>query len=72
MLTRLPVIFTCFDSLPPDAKLLATYVRKHWTVENQLHWSLDVNFTEDSSRIRVGNGAAIFGYLRRIALSVIK
>jgi predicted transposase YbfD/YdcC len=60
------------SSLPPDAKLLASYVRKHWTVENQLHWSLDVNFTEDSSRIRVGNGAAIFGHLRRIALSVIK
>ncbi len=60
------------SSLPPDAKLLATYVRKHWTVQNQHHRSLDVNFTEDSSRIRVGNGAAIFGHLRRKALSVIK
>jgi len=60
------------SSLLPDAKLLANYVRRHWTVENQLHWSLDVSFTEDSRRIRVGNGAAIFGHLRRIALSVIK
>jgi predicted transposase YbfD/YdcC len=56
----------------PEAKPLASYVRKHWTVANQLHWSLDVNCIEDSSRIPGGNGAAIFGYLRRIVLSVIK
>jgi hypothetical protein len=60
------------SSLPPDAKLLATYVRKNWTLENQLHWSMDLNFTEDTSRLNVGNGAAIFGHLRRNALSGFK
>lgn len=60
------------SSLPAKADLLAKYVRGHWSVENQLHWSLDVNFTEDASRIRIGNGAAVFAHLRRFALSIIK
>jgi predicted transposase YbfD/YdcC len=60
------------SSLPPKAKLVASYVNKHWTVENRLHWTLDVTFTEDASRIRKGNGQEIMGGFRRLALSILK
>jgi predicted transposase YbfD/YdcC len=60
------------SSLPPKAKLVSQYVNKHWTVENRLHWTLDVTFTEDASRIRKGNGQEIMGSFRRLALSILK
>lgn len=60
------------SSLPPKAKLVAKHVASHWSVENDLHWTLDVTFTEDASRIRKGNGQEIMGGLRRLALSMLK
>jgi predicted transposase YbfD/YdcC len=47
----------------------AEAIRGHWGIENQLHWSLDVSFSEDDSRIRTGHGAENFSRLRRIALN---
>lgn len=47
----------------------AAAIRGHWGIENQLHWSLDVSFAEDDSRIRQGHGAENFSRLRRIALN---
>ncbi len=47
-------------------------IRSHWQVENALHWSLDVSFNEDASRIRNGYGAENFSRLRRIALNLLK
>lgn len=60
------------SSLRPTASLIQKYVSKHWTVENSLHWTLDVTFTEDKSRIRKGNSPAIMGSLRRFVLSLLK
>ena len=40
-----------------SAKALGDMIRKHWTIENQLHWTLDVVFDEDRSRVRKGHGA---------------
>ena len=60
------------SSLPPKAKTIAKYVRGHWSVENQLHWTLDVTFTEDASRIRKGNGPEVMASIRRTALSILK
>ena len=60
------------SSLPPKVRTLATHLRNHWTIENQLHWSLDVTFAEDSSRIRKGNGQEVAGAFRRLALSMLK
>jgi predicted transposase YbfD/YdcC len=54
------------------AELLAGYVRGHWSVENNLHWQLDVSFNEDQRRIRTGHGAENFSRLSRIALNLLK
>jgi len=55
-----------------DAKHFLQATRSHWGVENGLHWTLDVQFREDDSRIRTGNAAENFGLLRRIALNLLK
>jgi predicted transposase YbfD/YdcC len=60
------------SSLPPDAEPFAQAVRKHWGVENQLHWSLDVTFREDQSRLRTGHGAENFAVVRHIALNLLR
>ncbi len=51
---------------------LAGYIRGHWSIENNLHWQLDVNFNEDQSRIRKDHGAENFSRLSRIALNLLK
>jgi len=55
-----------------DAKTFGRLIRSHWQVENSLHWSLDVSFNEDASRIRNGYAAENFSRLRRIALNLLK
>jgi len=54
------------------AKKFAEAVRGHWSIENRLHWQLDVTFGEDQSRIRKGHADANFSILRRTALSLLK
>jgi predicted transposase YbfD/YdcC len=60
------------SSLPAKPKLLNQRVRAHWSIENSLHWVLDVAFDEDDCRIRVGEGTQNFAILRRIALNLLK
>lgn len=50
----------------------AEAVRGHWSIENQLHWQLDVTFQEDQCRIRQGHADANFSIVRRAALSLLK
>jgi predicted transposase YbfD/YdcC len=54
------------------AKTALHLIRSHWSVENGLHWVLDVAFREDRSRIHSENGAQNFALLRRIALNALK
>jgi predicted transposase YbfD/YdcC len=60
------------SSLAVDAKRFARAVRSHWSIENQLHWVLDVNFGEDQSRARSGHASENLATLRRWALNLIK
>ncbi len=46
--------------------------RSHWTIENQLHWVLDMQFREDESRARAGNSAENFNVLRQWAYNLLK
>lgn len=60
------------SSLEGDAQEFGTAVRAHWSIENTLHWSLDMAFREDESRMRSGNSAENFALIRRLALSLLK
>ena len=60
------------SSLPCSAEKILSSVRDHWKIENSLHWTLDVVFHEDASRIRKDHGPANFACLRRTALYFIK
>jgi len=60
------------SSLPGDAKLMNRAVRKHWHIENKLHWILDVVFKEDDSRLRSGNGPQNLSIIKRMALNATK
>ncbi len=55
-----------------SAKRLLEIVRSHWTVENQLHWVLDVVFDEDDCRVRKGNAAENLAILRRFATNIVR
>jgi predicted transposase YbfD/YdcC len=55
-----------------DATAMARHIRGHWSVENNLHWQLDVSFREDERRIRKGYAAENFSRLCRIALNRLK
>lgn len=59
------------SSLPAKVRKLAKLIRQHWSIENQLHWVLDVTFTEDASRIRKRNAPQTAAMLRRLAVSIL-
>lgn len=46
--------------------------RKHWNIEINLHWSLDVSFADDLNRARIGNSAENLSIVKRIALNLLK
>jgi predicted transposase YbfD/YdcC len=54
------------------AKQALAAVRGHWQIENKLHWSLDVAFREDDSRLRAENAAENFGVVRHVALNLLR
>lgn len=59
------------SSLPADAKQIASAVRAHWSVENRLHWVLDVVFNEDGSRVRKKNAGQNMALIRHITLNML-
>jgi predicted transposase YbfD/YdcC len=59
------------SSLAADAAHIGRAIRRHWGIENQLHWVLDVTFAEDNSPIRNLNGPENFSLLRRMAISLL-
>lgn len=60
------------SSLDDDPQQMLYAVRGHWSIENQLHWVLDVAFREDDCRVRKGNAPQNFAVLRHIALNLLK
>jgi predicted transposase YbfD/YdcC len=60
------------SSLGIDAPLFARAARGHWGVENGCHWSLDLIYREDESRIREGRLRQNFAWLNRLTLSLLK
>lgn len=59
-------------SLPSDAECILAATRAHWSIENNLHWMLDVIFNEDACLVRQKNTALNLNTLRKIALVFLK
>lgn len=59
-------------SLANDARQILQSVRRHWSIENSLHWVLDIAFREDDSRMRILNSPENFAMVRHVALTLLK
>lgn len=59
------------SSLDPDAEKIGKAIRSHWSIENSLHWQLDVSFGEDASRKRNKNAVMNFSMINKMALSTL-
>lgn len=59
-------------SQPLAAVRLIEVARTHWTIENQLHWVLDVAFEEDAARSRKDNAPQNLALLRKLALNILR
>ena len=55
-----------------NAKRFLTLQRKHWKIENNLHWSLDCSFHEDDMHVRMGHAAVIINMLRKLCMQMLK
>ena len=60
------------STLPSQAEQILRVVRKHWSIENNLHWVLDVAMNEDHSRVRKDQAPENFAVLRHMALNLLK
>jgi len=60
------------SSLPSDPEKILHIVRRHWAIENELHWVLDVALKEDLSRVRKDQAPENLAVLRHIALNLLK
>lgn len=60
------------SSLNQGAEKFNKTIREHWSIENQLHWVLDVTFKEDASKKRMGNSAENFNIIFKSALTLLK
>jgi predicted transposase YbfD/YdcC len=60
------------SSLPMGVKRFAHAIRSHWSIENTCHWSLDMTFREDESRIREEAIRENFAWMNRLVLSLLK
>jgi predicted transposase YbfD/YdcC len=60
------------SSLPMGVKRFARAIRSHWAIENSCHWSLDMIYREDESRIREPQMRENFAWLNRFTLSLLK
>jgi predicted transposase YbfD/YdcC len=60
------------SSATSNAERLASAIRSHWGVENQVHWVLDVVFADDNSRLRMDHSAHNMAIIRHIVLNMLR
>lgn len=59
------------SNLALEPKEFNAFIRQHWSIENNLHWQLDVTFDEDIQRTKTGNAAENFATMRKLALQIL-
>lgn len=69
--TRREVRFL-ISSLRVEAELIASYIRDHWSVENGLHWVMDMVFRDDECRIRKDSAPANFAVIKHMASNILR
>ena len=60
------------SSVENRTPMIAESIRKHWGIENDLHWCLDISFREDHCRVRKDHAPENFAILRHMALNLLK
>ena len=60
------------SSLNPNVERIADAIRAHWSVENRLHWCMDIAFNDDQMRARMGHSAHNLATLKHITLNLIR
>lgn len=70
--TEISKSFYISSLVNPSAEKMAQYVRNHWSIENQLHWQLDITFGEDDAKIRNQNAIINLHQVRKWALVILK
>ena len=60
------------SSLPARPKVIGNAIRKHWSIENNLHWSIDMIFKEDNSLKKKGNSPLNYNIIAKMALAIIE
>ncbi|MDR3475334.1 MAG: ISAs1 family transposase [Devosia sp.] len=67
-----PIVRFFLLSCIPSAERMLQIARTHWTIENQLHWVLDVDFGEDAARSRKDNAPQNIALIRKLALNTLR
>jgi predicted transposase YbfD/YdcC len=67
-----PIVRFFLLSTPLSAERMLEVARTHWTIENQLHWMLDVAFDEDRARSRKDSAPQNLALLRKLALNTLR
>ena len=65
-------VITSADHRTAPPPTLASWVRRHWGIENSLHWVRDVTFDEDRSQVRTGNAPRVMATLGNTAISLLR
>jgi predicted transposase YbfD/YdcC len=65
-------VITSLDAREAAPEHLAGYVRRHWNIENKIHYVRDVTYREDASRVRTGTRPRIMATLRNLAIGLIR
>jgi Ni/Co efflux regulator RcnB len=60
---------TTIQARPAD---LAAIIRGHWLIEDRLHWVRDMDWDEDRSQVRTGNGPRVMASLRNLAITILR
>jgi predicted transposase YbfD/YdcC len=66
------VVYLVTSDREADPETLAAWVRRHWHIENKLHWVRDVTYQEDKSLVRTGNAPRVMASLRSLAISILR
>jgi predicted transposase YbfD/YdcC len=63
---------TSLDTTQADAPQIAIHTRKHWNIENKLHYVRDVTYSEDASQTHTRNGPRVMASFRNLAISILR